>query len=62
MITSIINILGGVFSSIGTWMKGYGNSKTTEARVVNEEIKKEDKFHEDLKNRDIDSVRRGLSS
>ncbi len=61
MITAILSILGGAFTTVGQWLTGYSNPKTIEARRMNDETDKKDQVHNDIKNQDIDSIRRDLS-
>lgn len=59
--SSVLDIIGGAFKALGTWMQGYSNPKTTKAREISDDNKKIDKFNEDLKKKDLDAVRRKLS-
>lgn len=61
MIGSILAILGGLMQTVGSWMTARATPKNTEARVISDENKKKDQLHEDLKNKDIDAVRRDLT-
>lgn len=61
MIKIILGALGSLLGGIAGWMSAYGSKKNTEARRMNEENKEKDKLHNDLKNKDLDSVRRDLS-
>ncbi len=58
MISSILAILGGLFQTAGAWMTARASPKNTEARVMTEENKILDKVHNDLKNEDLDAIRR----
>jgi len=61
MFNGIISLVGGFFQIIGNWMIQRGTPKNIEARVIDDERKKNDDFRNALKNKEIDKVRRGLS-
>jgi hypothetical protein len=51
------NVTGLAYS----WFTGYGSKENQQARVKTDENQQLDKLHEDIKKRDLDSVRRDLS-
>jgi hypothetical protein len=61
MISSILNIIGGLLSIAGQWMKDRANPKAIAAREQKNDVKKDDEFRDTLKNEDIEKTRTGLS-
>lgn len=65
MFKLILSALGNVLGGIAGWMTQYGSKKNTEARVIDNENKKEDDLNEALKKSDtkegLDTIRRKLS-
>lgn len=57
----ILQIVAGVAQGVASWCTQRANPKNVETRVINAENKQLDKIHEDLKNRDIDAIRRDVS-
>lgn len=58
---SMVGLLGGIAQAVGGWMMNYASKENTKARIVEDENSKIDTFHNSLKKKDIDSVRRDLS-
>jgi hypothetical protein len=61
MFKIILGILGNALGGLAGWMQKYADPKNTEARRMSEENKAKDQFNSELKNKDIDSIRRDLS-
>lgn len=61
MISSIFGMVWEGLKVATGWMTGYNAKKAMEARRLNDEKAKKDKFNESLKNNNIDDIRRDLS-
>lgn len=61
MFKLIVGIIGNALGGVAGWMQNYASPKNTEARRMSEENKEKDEFHNDLKGKDLDAVRRKLS-
>lgn len=61
MIGPIFDFLAKLAMGIGSYLSQYGSNKNQEARRMQNEQERHDQFNKAIKERDIESVRRGLS-
>ena len=60
LLSGILGVVGGIFTTVGTWMTGYGKEQNMAARTANDDQKKLDDFKKAEANGDIEKVRSSL--